>query len=200
MKDFFWDKDVSVSLTRRAARLGLVCFSWVVVCGVVASVVLPLAHPSLRKVTTGGPTVLAAVNHKLPAAKIATGVELIKDVKTTPDDPNVVWMTVTAYCPCPICCGRGANGITASGKKVTASGGHFVAAPAGFAFGNRLVVPGYDHGRPVPVLDRGGAIKGDRLDVFFPDHEAARQWGRQRLPVTVLPQPIVRDLVAAVGR
>jgi len=35
-------------------------------------------------------------------------------------------------------------------------------------------------------LDRGGAIKGDKLDVFFPTHEEALAWGRKMVPVTVL--------------
>ncbi len=39
--------------------------------------------------------------------------------------------------------------------------------------------------RVVPVLDRGGVIKGHRLDVLFPTHEAAMQWGVRRLEVTV---------------
>ena len=37
----------------------------------------------------------------------------------------------------------------------------------------------------VPVLDRGGAIKGQRLDLLFPTHEAAIQWGVRMLPVTI---------------
>ncbi len=37
----------------------------------------------------------------------------------------------------------------------------------------------------VPVLDRGGVIKGHRLDVLFPTHEAAMQWGVRRLEVTI---------------
>jgi len=42
-----------------------------------------------------------------------------------------------------------------------------------------ISVPGYDKGRIVPVLDKGGAIKGARLDVLFATHEAARQWGEE---------------------
>jgi hypothetical protein len=35
------------------------------------------------------------------------------------------------------------------------------------------------------VLDRGGAIKGNRLDVLYATHEQAQKWGRQTLEVTV---------------
>jgi 3D (Asp-Asp-Asp) domain-containing protein len=52
-------------------------------------------------------------------------------------------------------------------------------------FGSIISVPGYDNESVVPVLDRGGAIKGRRLDVLYPTHEQARKWGRQALEVTV---------------
>ena len=52
-------------------------------------------------------------------------------------------------------------------------------------FGTKLVIPGYT-GAPVEVIDRGGAIKGNKLDVFFPTHDEALQWGRQFLDVTVV--------------
>jgi 3D (Asp-Asp-Asp) domain-containing protein len=99
--------------------------------------------------------------------------------------PRVVMMEVTAYCACPKCCGPEAMGITASGKDVTYNDGKFVAADRKLPFGTRLVIPGYSE-QPVEVIDRGGAIKGDKLDVFFPSHEAALEWGRQLVPVTIL--------------
>jgi 3D (Asp-Asp-Asp) domain-containing protein len=100
---------------------------------------------------------------------------------------RVVMMEVTAYCPCKICCGRQAHGVTASGKKVTYNGGAFVAADEDvLAFHTRLVIPGYKGGKPVPVMDRGGDIVGNHIDVFFPTHREAQKWGRKMLPVTIL--------------
>jgi len=49
--------------------------------------------------------------------------------------------TVTAYCPCARCCGSWADGITASGRPVTANGGRFVAAPRGFPSARCCVSP-----------------------------------------------------------
>jgi len=94
-------------------------------------------------------------------------------------------MRVTAYCPCVKCCGRWADGITASGKPVTANGGRFVAADRSLPFGTLVRVPGYADGEPVPVLDRGGAIRNDRLDVFFPSHDEALEWGVRWLDVQI---------------
>lgn len=99
---------------------------------------------------------------------------------------------VTAYCPCAKCCGRWARNHTRSrrlacGEPLVEAGTHFVAAPPGMEFGTMLRIPGYASGRPVPALDRGGEIVGNRLDVFFPSHAEALQWGSRKLTVTVTP-------------
>lgn len=99
---------------------------------------------------------------------------------------RTLWMTVTAYSPDHRSCGKFADGITASNKSIWTNGMKLVAADTRLLpFGTLLSVPGYDQGRIVPVLDRGGAIKGSRLDVLYPTHAIARTWGVQRLPVTV---------------
>ena len=98
---------------------------------------------------------------------------------------RIVKMLVTAYCPCPKCCGDNASGITASGKLVTANGGQFVAADASLPFGTKLIIPGYANAT-VEVLDRGGAIRGNHIDVFFPTHQEAIQWGRRFVDVTIV--------------
>jgi 3D (Asp-Asp-Asp) domain-containing protein len=96
-------------------------------------------------------------------------------------------MEVTAYCPCTKCCGPLAQGVTASGRLVSHNAGKFVAADTGILkFGTRLEIPGYHDARPVEVIDRGGAIKGYKLDVYFPTHEEALLWGRKMLDVNVV--------------
>lgn len=90
---------------------------------------------------------------------------------------------ISAYCPCQKCCGKWANVLprrTASGHVIR-PGDKFVAAPKNVPFGTMIDIPGY--GR-VPVLDRGGAIKGNKLDVYFDTHEQALKWGRRYLKVT----------------
>ena len=90
-------------------------------------------------------------------------------------------MEVTAYCGCEKCCGIHADGITANGYKIR-QGDKLIAAPRTFRFETRMYIPGYGM---ASVKDRGGAIKGDRLDVYFGTHEEALQWGRQKLLVIV---------------
>lgn len=99
---------------------------------------------------------------------------------------RTIRMHVTAYSPDERSCGKWADGITASGASVWTNGMKLVAADTRLLpFGSIVSVPGYHGGKPVPVLDRGGAIKGHRLDVLYPTHEIARRWGNQWLQVTV---------------
>jgi len=99
---------------------------------------------------------------------------------------GTVRMRVTAYSPDARSCGEHADGQTATLHSVTTNAGKLVAADTSlFPYGTLLSVPGYDEGRVVPVLDCGGAIKGRRLDVLYPTHKAARQWGVQDLDVVV---------------
>ena len=100
---------------------------------------------------------------------------------------RVVWMQVTAYCACKRCCGPSAHGLTASGRSVSYNGGQFVAADTRLLpFNTKLIIPGYANDKPVEVIDRGGAIKGNHIDLFFPTHDQARQWGVKWIAVTVL--------------
>ncbi len=99
---------------------------------------------------------------------------------------RTLWMIVTAYTPDEQSCGDSADGITASLHDVGTNASRLVAADTHLLpMGSMLSIPGYDEGRIVPVLDRGGAIKGSRLDVLYQTNERARGWGVQRLPVTV---------------
>jgi len=97
---------------------------------------------------------------------------------------RTVRMRVTAYCPCRKCCGRHSDGITACGHKIR-RGDTFVAADRKHSFGTKMIVPGYNNSDPVKVLDRGGAIRGNRLDVFFNSHRKAKKWGVKYLLVKV---------------
>ena len=85
---------------------------------------------------------------------------------------------VTAYCSCAKCCGK-ATGRTAAGTKATA--GHTVAASGQFAFGTKLII----NGQQYTVEDRGGAIQGNRIDIYMNSHAEAVAWGVRYLPVQV---------------
>lgn len=129
--------------------------------------------------------VISEVVVKEPVDKI---VQVVKNVQTSraatmprTTTANVDGETykITAYCSCSKCCGK-TTGRTASGTQATA--GRTVAAPAKFAFGTQLNIGGNIY----TVEDRGGAIKGNRIDIYVDSHSAALQWGVRYLPVSVV--------------
>ncbi|MHC5191568.1 MAG: 3D domain-containing protein [Planctomycetota bacterium] len=93
-------------------------------------------------------------------------------------------MRVTGYCPCSKCCGDFSDGITANNHRIQ-PGDVFVAADKLYPFGTKMVIEGYNSSQAVKVMDRGGAIKGNRLDLFFHTHQQALEWGVQHLDVLI---------------
>lgn len=99
---------------------------------------------------------------------------------------RVIYMTVTGYSPDARSCGEFADGKTATMKSVWTNGMKLVAAdPRVLPYWSMVSVPGYANSEIVPVLDCGGAIKGNRLDLLYPTHKIALQWGVRQVPVTV---------------
>ena len=127
-------------------------------------------------------------------AKAGGRITLLSATATKLDNPGptplqsgewqTVQMRVTAYCPCEKCCGKYSNGQTACGHKIRPDDA-FVAADKEYSFGTEIIIPGYENAEPVKILDRGGAIRGNRLDVFFGSHEEALKWGVKHLDVKV---------------
>jgi 3D (Asp-Asp-Asp) domain-containing protein len=160
-------------------------------CGIASVLLLGANRPQSARPQV---VVMPALSHGQAAAVVVESHELLHE--TAPIEPEsagvhehkkVVWMTVTAYCSCPRCCGPKARGLTASGRSIAYNGGQFVAADTKlFKFGTQLQIPGYAAGQAVEVIDRGSAIKGYHIDLFFPSHEQAKQWGKRYMAVTVV--------------
>lgn len=96
----------------------------------------------------------------------------------TPTGPTRIFK-VTAYCSCAKCCGK-VTGRTASGSHAVA--GKTVATSGQFAFGTKLNINGQEY----TVEDRGGAIQGNRIDIYMNSHAEALAWGVKYLPVQVI--------------
>ncbi len=186
-----------LTLLARSHRLALV-----ICCGIASATLLGASKPETSVPLTK--TVRAAapvIQHGSVAEKtvaVDTNRELLQETSTAAIEPEVaalknhehhktVWMTVTAYCSCTKCCGPKARGLTASGRSIAYNGGQFVAADTKlFKFGTQIQIPGYAGGQPVEVIDRGSAIKGYHIDLFFASHDQARQWGKRWMAVEVV--------------
>lgn len=80
---------------------------------------------------------------------------------------------LTFYCPCELCCGPNAQGITASGTVAT-EGRTVSADVTKLPLGTRIYIE--DMGEYV-VEDTGSAIQGNILDVYLNSHEECLQRG-----------------------
>ena len=159
--------------------------------------------PALRSAAID-PVSLATPSNPIDEEAIARAIELTADpVEIEPDDLNAdtsvrwfdgrmvrpvrtIYMTVTGYSPDARSCGKYADNKTAIMYSVWTNGMNLVAAdPKVLPYRSLVSVPGYAGSEIVPILDCGGAIKGNRLDLLYPTHEMALQWGIRQLPVTV---------------
>jgi 3D (Asp-Asp-Asp) domain-containing protein len=55
--------------------------------------------------------------------------------------------------------------------------------PRVIPLGTRLYVPGYGEGI---AADTGGAVKGNRIDVWLPSQARAEEWGAKTITITIL--------------
>lgn len=114
---------------------------------------------------------------------------------------QVIKMTALAYCPgtpesgCPINsegrshCTGSTGAVTSTGKPAAAGTGsknnpHLIAVdPEVIPLGSMVYIDGYGFAY---AADRGGHIKGNKIDLLMATHEQALSFGRKKLTVYVL--------------
>jgi 3D (Asp-Asp-Asp) domain-containing protein len=94
-------------------------------------------------------------------------------------------VTATAYCSdtnCTVCVSsKYRDGKTATMRDASLPG---VAVDRSvIPLGSRLDIPGYSNWQLAD--DTGSAIKGDKIDVRFADHQKAKEWGVRILKIRV---------------
>lgn len=92
-------------------------------------------------------------------------------VQSVPSKISLGEFKLTAYCACIKCCGK-TDAITASGVKAVA--GTTIAADTSILpFETRVLIDDHEY----TVQDRGGSIKGNRIDIYFNTHQEALNFG-----------------------
>lgn len=117
---------------------------------------------------------------KRKVAKVVNNTTSRGDIESRKDNSGYIKFTATAYCGCAKCCGK-STGKTASGTIATA--GRTVAMSSSYSFGTKIEIQGMG---TYIVEDRGGAIKGNRIDIFFSNHQKALDFGRRTVYLKVL--------------
>lgn len=95
---------------------------------------------------------------------------------------SIGFFVVTAYCPCEKCCGVWADGITATGTKAT-QGKTIAVDPSLIELGSVVYFDGIDGFGGYVAEDTGGAIKENRIDIYFDNHQDALEWGVKEIEV-----------------
>ncbi|NYV68634.1 DUF348 domain-containing protein [Bacillus sp. Gen3] len=98
-----------------------------------------------------------------------------------PEGGKEFYVTSTAYtAECNGCSGRTATGINLRANpnmKIIAVDPNFI------PLGTKVYVEGYGY---AIAADTGGAMKGQKIDVFFSNKSQAYNWGRKRVKIKIL--------------
>lgn len=111
--------------------------------------------------------------------------EIVENEIDIDDEQTITFVSLgefklTAYCPCEICCGIWANnrpnGIVYGAIGEELKEYYSIAVdPSVIPYGTEVII----NGNVYKAQDCGGAIKGNRIDVYFEDHNEALDFGVQ---------------------
>lgn len=112
---------------------------------------------------------------------VGTKLEPIQVASRGSGNGKEIYVTSTAY---TASC-NGCSGTTATGVNLHANPNAKVIAvdPGVIPLGSKVYVDGYGY---AIASDTGGAIKGNKIDVFFPSKSDAYRWGRKTVKIKIL--------------
>lgn len=118
---------------------------------------------------------VVAVGTKVVTASVS------RDNSSAPSTGKEFYVTATAY---TASC-SGCSGVTATGIDLKANPSSKVIAvdPSVIPLGSKVWVEGYGY---AIAADTGGAIKGNKIDVFVSSKSQAASWGRKKVRIKVL--------------
>ena len=112
--------------------------------------------------------VTASKDPSVDGVQVGTPVAVSSDTSLKP----LGTFKITHYCPCSICCGPWANGVTSTG--VTATTNRTIAVdPTQIPYGSKVVI----NGQVYVAEDCGGAIKKNCIDIYVATHEEGEEKG-----------------------
>lgn len=134
-------------------------------------------------------------NYSEPIGTSVDELIISTSFQTSAPPEEIVWeeYIATAYCSCKKCCGIYAENrpVDDDGKEIvyTASGeraiqGVTIAADwSVLPVGTVVEVDGYGE---YVVHDKGGAIKVNKIDIYFESHQEALEWGVKTVNLRVI--------------
>lgn len=135
-------------------------------------------------------------NETIDDTKRTIEIEINKDGDTNQaaEPVSLGNFKLTAYCSCSLCCGKWANNrpVDENGNEIVYGAigerlkeGYSIAVdPKVIPYRTKVII----NGQIYKAQDCGGAIKGNRIDVYFNDHNDALEFGVQYAEVFVMPK------------
>ncbi len=130
-----------------------------------------------------------------PVIEPVTVVRELKTEEVAVEEPQTIYMgefKLTAYCSCEKCCGKWAKNrpVDEEGKEIVigASGEELIAGVS-IAVDKEVIPYGTTvliNGQTYIAHDCGGAIKNNRIDVYFDSHQEALKFGVQYADVYLM--------------
>lgn len=120
-----------------------------------------------------------SIDEKSTEQVVEISVKNVQNTETTEPQYIEKEMIITAYCPCEKCCGvyalnrpkdeNGKDIVYTSSGKIAKSGKTIAVDPSVIPYGSKVIIEGVTY----IAEDCGGAIKGNRIDVYFDEHQKA---------------------------
>jgi hypothetical protein len=120
-------------------------------------------------------------------ASLDETVAMLKAIPGLPPLPGLADVTLTAYCPCAICCGPWSRYGRTTAQTIPVEG--FTLASRQYPIGTIVLLDGHMH----QVHDRGGP-KVPGFDVFHRTHAEARRFGVKRRRVQIVHIPKTQEV------
>jgi len=150
-----------------------------------------LEKPVAKSVVTAVEPTKNTIPEPVPAAQPVKPTPVTQPAKTdansvkteSGEETNSKEITVKATAYTASC--EGCSGTTATGVDLKANPDAKVIAvdPKVIPLGSKVYVEGYG---VATAADTGGAIKGNRIDVFIPTEDGALEWGNKHITVKII--------------
>lgn len=139
---------------------------------------------------TEQPVVQQVAEETVSQDMVASRGSYIRETNTPPTDyEKIITVKATAYCLCKKCTGKTPSspgyGHTSSGLVIVPGNDMKVISvdPNVIPLGTEVYVEGYGY---AIAADTGGAVKGNKIDVYKDTHALALQWGVRNVKVYIL--------------
>lgn len=160
-------------------------FLYVVIASILLTIIIGWVYNDVDSKRTIDETI-ETDKRTIQTNNITIETEIDKGDDTQAEQPvNLGNFKLTAYCSCSLCCGKWAYNrpVDENGNEVVYGAigerlreGYSIAVdPSVIPYGSKVVINGHTY----KAQDCGGAIKGNRIDVFCDDHEDALEFGVQ---------------------